>query len=213
MSRSLSLCGIILAAGTSSRMGRDKALLPWPPPLVEAQPSNQTFLSAAIEAFSPYSEMVIVVAGHNEANLAPIVYAHGASLVRNPEPDRGQFSSLQTGLKEILNRGRDAVLVTLVDRPPARAESIESLRDAFAAAERDVWAVVPQYQGKHGHPYIAGRELMEAFLRAPATATARDVEHQHQAHIQYLEVNDPFVTLNVDTPEEYASLQKWSFAG
>lgn len=204
---------MILAAGASSRMGRDKALLPWPPPAVEAQVSGQTFLSAAIQALSLYSELVMVVAGYNEANLAPIVYAHGASLVRNPDPERGQFSSLQTGLKEVLNRGRDAALVTLVDRPPAQAATMQALRDAFAAAERDVWAVVPEHQGKHGHPYIAGRELMEAFLKAPATATAREVEHKHQAHIQYLAVSDPFVTLNVDTPEEYAALQKRTVAG
>lgn len=194
-------------------MGRDKALLPWPPPAVEAQVSGQTFLSAAIQALSLYSELVMVVAGYNEANLAPIVYAHGASLVRNPDPERGQFSSLQTGLKEVLNRGRDAALVTLVDRPPAQAATMQALRDAFAAAERDVWAVVPEHQGKHGHPYIAGRELMEAFLKAPATATAREVEHKHQAHIQYLAVSDPFVTLNVDRPEEYAALQERTVAG
>jgi len=189
-------------------MGRDKALLPWPPPAAGGQVPGQTFLSAAIQAFSVYSEMVIVVAGSNEASLAPVIYAHGASLVRNPDPDRGQFSSLQTGLQEVLNRGRDVALVTLVDRPPARATTVGALRDAFQAAERDVWAVVPEYQGKHGHPYIAGRELMEAFLRAPATGTAREIEHQHQAHIRYMPVEDPFITLNVDTPEDYAALQR-----
>lgn len=213
MTRSLSVCGVILAAGASTRMGRDKALLPWPPPAHEGQSASQTFLSAAIQAFSRHSEIVIVVVGYNENNLTPIVYAQGASLVRNPDPERGQFSSLQTGLREVLNRGRDAALVTLVDRPPARDQTITALRDAFAASETDVWAVVPQYQGKHGHPYVAGRELIEAFLKAPATATARDIEHQHQIHIQYLEMDDPFVTLNVDTPEEYAALEKQPASG
>jgi len=69
-----------------------------------------TFLSAAIESLTPFTDMVIVVAGRNQANLAPIVYASGASLVVNPDPSRGQFSSLQTGLQEVLNRGRDARL-------------------------------------------------------------------------------------------------------
>lgn len=208
MPRSSSLCGVILAAGVSSRMGRDKALLPWPPPGTAGQAFSQTFLSASIEAFSLYSEMVIVVAGYNEPNLAPVAYANGASVVRNPDPERGQFSSLRTGLQEVLNRGRDAALITLVDRPPARLSTIETLRDAFASAGREIWGVVPEYQGKHGHPYIAGRELIEAFLKAPATATAREVEHQHQTHICYVNVNDSFVTMNVDNPEDYAALER-----
>lgn len=75
------------------------------------------------------------------------------------------------------------------------------------ASPPGIWAVVPEFKGKHGHPVLLGRELIEAFLRAPATATGRDVEHQHQAHMYYLSVDDPFVTLNVDTPEDYAALQ------
>jgi hypothetical protein len=48
--------------------------------------------------------------------------------------------------------------------------------------------------------------MIEAFLRAPATSTARDIEHQNQQHIQYSEVDDPLVVSNVDTPQEYAAL-------
>jgi molybdopterin-guanine dinucleotide biosynthesis protein A len=68
---------VILAAGESSRMGRDKALLPWPPEMA----TTETFLSAAIRLFSPTSTIVLVVVGKNEAALAPIIYASGASLV------------------------------------------------------------------------------------------------------------------------------------
>src|SRR4029077_1056809 len=100
MSRPSGLYAVILAAGESTRMGKDKALLAWPP---SASVSGQTFLSAAIQVLAPFSEKVIVVAGRNEPNLAPIVYANGASLIQNPEPDRGQFSSLQVGLQEVLN--------------------------------------------------------------------------------------------------------------
>ncbi|HYL16703.1 MAG TPA: nucleotidyltransferase family protein [Terriglobales bacterium] len=207
MSRSPSLCGVILAAGASTRMGTDKALLPWPP-LAPGEPAvGQTFLSAAIRSLSLETDAVIVVAGENAPNLAPVVYANGAYLVRNPAPERGQFSSLQIGLQEVLNRGRDSAMITLVDRPPARLATIEKLRTAFSAAPIEVWAVVPEYAGKHGHPYVAARELIEIFLKAPPTAKAREIEHQHQQHLQYLVVDDPFVTMNVDTPQDCAALQ------
>lgn len=187
-------------------MGSDKALLPWPAQSATASHA-ETFLSAAIQLFSPFVDVVLVVVGKNERELAPIVYARGASLVVNPDPSRGQFSSLQTGLHEVLNRGRDAAMITLVDRPPVKTESIELLIAEFEQVlTRSIWAVVPEYQGKHGHPILAGREMIEAFLRAPATATAREVEHAHQDQIAYLPVNDPFVALNVDTPEQYAAL-------
>jgi molybdenum cofactor cytidylyltransferase len=189
-------------------MGTDKALLPWPPATGGSAPTGQTFLSAAIQALEPFSEAVIVVVGKNEDNLAPVVYADGASLVRNPDPDRGQFSSLQAGLREVLNHGRDAAMVTLVDRPPANAVTLKTLCSTFTDAASDIWAVVPEYNGKHGHPYLVAREMIEAFLKAPPSANARDIEGQNVQHIAYVAVDDPLVTLNVDTPEEYAALSQ-----
>jgi molybdenum cofactor cytidylyltransferase len=207
MSRALSLCGVILAAGESSRMGSDKALLPWPP-TASGEVSSGTFLSSAIRSLSLPTDLVIVVAGRNEHALAPIVYANGGVIVTNPDPGRGQFSSLRVGLQEVLNRGRDAAMVTLVDRPPVAAATAERICAAFQnAVSRWKWAVVPQYSGKHGHPIVFGRELIEAFLKAPASGNARDIQHKHQEHIEYVEVDDPFVAINVNTPQEYAALQ------
>lgn len=206
MSQAASFAGVILAAGDSSRMGRDKALLPWPPITTATGVAKDTFLSAAIKSLNLSTDFVLVVAGQNEADVEPVVYANGASIVVNPDPSRGQFSSLQLGLREVLNRGRDTALITLVDRPPASAVTVQKLRDAFEAAPDSVWGMVPEYSGKHGHPFIAGRDLIERFLREPVTGNGRDVEHRYQAHIQYLAVDDPNVALNINTPEEYAAL-------
>jgi len=206
MSRSPSFAGVILAAGESSRMGSDKALLPWPPQITGQPPSKDTFLSAAIGSLTLSTDFVVVVAGKNVAALAPVVYASGAQIVANPDPSRGQFSSLQVGLREVLNRGRDAAVIMLVDRPPVSRATIGILRATFEAAPPNIWAVVPEFSGKHGHPFLAGRELIEAFLQAPATASARDIEHRHQDRIQYIGVDDPFVAADINTPEEYAAL-------
>jgi molybdenum cofactor cytidylyltransferase len=206
MARASSFGGVILAAGESSRMGRDKALLPWPPCVEGQAHTSDTFLSAAIRSLGLTADFVVIVAGKNEAALAPVAYANGASVVINPDPSQGQFSSLQVGLREVLNRGRDGAIVTLVDRPPAKATTVQTLHDAFEGAAHTIWAVVPEFSGKHGHPYVVGREMIEKFLQALPTENAREIEHRFQDHIQYLAVDDPFVALNINTPQDYAAL-------
>ena len=190
-------------------MGKDKALLPWPP---SAQPSAglaDTFLGAHIIALRPHCDLVIVVAGANYEQLAPVVYSLGGFLIRNSAPELGQFSSLKLGVQDVLNRGRDSAIVALVDRPPVRIDTLAKLHDEFlAASEEDLWGVVPEYEGKHGHPFFAGRELIEAFLRAPLTSTARDVMHAAAQHFRYVAVDDAHVSLNVNTPEDYAQLRQ-----
>jgi len=179
-------------------MGSDKALLRW---------ETGTFLSGAIHMLSPHVELVLVVAGKNANALAPTVNALGAKLIENHHPENGQFSSLQAGLQAVLERGRDAAIVALVDRPPAPTKTVAYLKQEFLRAiETGSWAVIPEHEGKHGHPIVIGRELMEAFLRAPLTSNARDVEHAHLESIAYVHVAAPDVIANVDTPEQYKQL-------
>lgn len=198
------LCAVILAAGASSRMGRDKALLPWPP-----GSRAGTLLSAAILALKPFAEIVFVVAGSNEANLAPLAKAQHAIVVRNPAPERGQFSSLQTGLQAAADRGCAAAMITPVDCPPLSAASLEMLCAGFEQARtRGSWAVAPEHDGRHGHPLIAGRDLIEAWLCAPPTSNAREVNRAHTDKFEYVQVPDPLLAKDMNTPEEYASAAK-----
>ncbi|MFL6300198.1 MAG: NTP transferase domain-containing protein [Terriglobales bacterium] len=198
MGRSPSFAGVILAAGDSTRMGQDKALLPW---------EGGTFLSAAIDLLKRVTELVIVVGGKNTNSVLPTIYQTGAFITENHHTDRGQFSSLQIGLQEVLNRGRDTAIVALVDRPAPHLKTVQAIKRHFLESlQNGAWAVVPEFEGKHGHPFVAGREMIERFLRAPQEATARDIEHAAQQHISYLKVNDPLVIANVDTPEQYQEL-------
>ena len=86
-----------------------------------------SLLSAAIHALQPFTTAVIVVAGKNIRNLAPIVAACQAELVHNPAPERGQFSSFQIGLRAAVDRGFSAVMLAPVDCPPLSAASLENL--------------------------------------------------------------------------------------
>jgi CTP:molybdopterin cytidylyltransferase MocA len=180
-------------------MGTDKALLPY---------GEDTLLGASIRRLTPFTQLVIVVAGANVVGLKNSVYANGAFLVTNPAPEAGQFSSLRVGLGEVLNRGRDVAIITHVDRPPAAAETLQRLIAEFGAKHNlppttRKWAIVPQVDGKHGHPIVAGREMIEEFLRAPGDTTARDVEHQHHQRMEYVAVPDRNVITNLNTPDEY----------
>jgi CTP:molybdopterin cytidylyltransferase MocA len=197
MARAPSFAALILAAGESTRMGRDKALLSW---------HGSTFLETHIETLGLHADFVLVVAGKNYAALQPIVDAHGAFLIVNPEPEQGQFSSLQIGLQEILNRGRDAAIVALVDHAPVEAQTIGCLRRAFQLAPPTIWAVVPECGGHHGHPLVVGREMITAFLQAGPTSNAREIEHANQQHIRYVVVEDRFTVADVDTPEDYSRI-------
>src|SRR5215831_16170828 len=162
MAQAAGICGVILAAGFSTRMGRDKALLPWPP-VAEGAPAVNTFLGAMIDLLQQVSDLVLVVAGNNAATLESVTDAHGAFLVTNPQPERGQFSSIQVGLRAVLNRGRDAAFLTPVDRPPVLPGTVKTLRSTFLTSDPEIWAVVPEIsQGGstlHGHPILVGREM------------------------------------------------------
>ena len=206
MPEPIQLAGLVLAAGDSTRMGIDKAMLPWPPPSPgETGSSPHTLLSAALLAFDPLTRVTIAVAGKNADAIATLVGACGAYLVRNPTPEKGQFSSLQIGLRAALDRGCNAAIITPVDCPPLSPASLERLYHAFLGAlTADFWAVVPEHEGAHGHPLLVSRELIDAFLKAPITGNARDILHAHDFRVVHVPVPESLAKAGLNTPEDYA---------
>ena len=208
MQESVQLAGLVLAAGDSTRMGTDKAMLPWPPPAIGATDSpRHTLLSAALLAFNHFTRFNVVVAGKNADAIATVVGACGAYLVRNPAPENGQFSSLQIGLRDLLDRGCDAAMTTPVDCPPLSPSSLERLHYAFLGAlAAGFWAAAPEHDGKHGHPLLANRDLIEAFLNAPITGNAREVLHAHASRVVYVPIPEPLAKAGLNTPQDYAAV-------
>jgi CTP:molybdopterin cytidylyltransferase MocA len=176
-----------------------------PPPSTPAAP-GPTLLSAAILALEPHTRAIVVVAGRNADSIATTVGACAAYMARNPDPSRGQFSSLQIGLRAALDHGCDSAMITPVDCPPLAPASLSTLREAFDRARLgDLWAVAPENNGHHGHPLLVSREFIDAFLAAPVTANARDILHTHSDRIVYAQVPDDLSRAGMNTPDEYAS--------
>jgi CTP:molybdopterin cytidylyltransferase MocA len=128
-------------------------------------------------------------------------------MVVNSAPELGDFNSLKLGLREVLNRGRDAAFIAVADRPPVFQATIAKLHSTFLNAINDnKWAAVPQFEGEPGYPYVIGREMIEAFLRAPLTAAATDIKRANAEHIVGVPVDDPMVTATLDTAADYERL-------
>jgi len=103
-----------------------------------------------------------------------VVAANGASIVQNPVPERGQFSSLQIGLREVLSRGCNAAMITLVDCPPLCDTACRTGRRVRSRTGHGKWGAAPEHNGKRGHPLLANRAFIDSFLSAPVTSNARE---------------------------------------
>jgi molybdenum cofactor cytidylyltransferase len=189
----LSIGGIILAAGVSARMLRPKALLPWRSSTF-VQEIAKTFLEAGL------SSIIVVIregdTGRQIANLLKDV----ATVVVNPDPERGMFSSLQIGAQALLAQQISQALITPVDQPQLDVALCQKLCEALAQKQ---WAVAAHRQ-QWGHPYAcpALNELMELDSSQSAQLTL-------QKKAPLLIEGGPQVLFNINTPEEYQASQTY----
>jgi molybdenum cofactor cytidylyltransferase len=197
------IAAIILAAGESKRMGRDKAFLPWPAP--EAATSQRghgrTLLEAIIASARTTASTIIVVAGANHDVISSATNL-AVKVVRNPQPERGMFSSLQCGASSAIEAGAEGALILHVDRPPATSTTVERLVQTFLETNGHPVSLVPSYRGAHGHPYLVSTGILHKFLSAPSTDNARDVMHA-AGSVLYVDCDDTSVLLNLNTLEDY----------
>lgn len=189
------VAGIILAAGASQRMGSPKALLGY---------RGETFLSRLARILHVACEPVFVVLGHNSAILQPHLPANVCALI-NPDPARGQLSSLQTALLQLPPDAAGFAFIP-VDCPAVAESTVAALARAFAQRAPDTLFVIPRMEGQRGHPVFAARSIAAELLALPATAAAREVVHRHVPRTEYVEVRDAGIFTDIDTPEHYRQL-------
>jgi molybdenum cofactor cytidylyltransferase len=186
---------IVLAAGASTRMGSPKALL---------RTGDRTFVRAILDTLraAGTSEAVVVIRSGDTAIEQEIAAAGFGRAVVNPRAAEGQLTSLIAGLDAIDRPGAGAALVTLVDVPLVTAGTVRTLRArAMDSAATVVRAV---HRGRHGHPVIFKRALFDALRRADPAVGAKQV--MRAAVVEDVEVDDPAVVVDVDTPADYARM-------
>ena len=149
---------------------------------------------------------VIVVLGYHADALRPQIPAT-AKIVINPDPSRGQLSSLQTGLAE-LPAGADGFAFIPVDSPAVEADTVAKLVRAFEQRKPSTLFVIPRQSGKRGHPVFAARSIAAELLALPPTAEAREVVHAHVDRTEYVDVDDAGIFTDVDDPEAYRRLKE-----
>jgi molybdenum cofactor cytidylyltransferase len=190
------IAGIILAAGASSRMGSPKALLEY---------RGETFIRRLVRVLSAVCDPVIVVLGYHADTLRPAV--PDATIVVNLAPERGQLSSLQTGLAA-LPAEAEGFLFTPVDSPAVEVATVERLAAEFQRRDPATLLVIPRFAGKRGHPVFATRVIANELSALPLTAQARDVIHGHVADTLYIDVDDPGILTDIDDREAYRRLSE-----
>jgi molybdenum cofactor cytidylyltransferase len=185
-------CGVILAGGRGERFGGPKAFA--------VLPDGRTFLQACRDTLAAAGCAPIVAT--LPAGTAPPRLA-GILALPLPAPDLAMFDSLTVALTSALADERWQVAVILpVDHPLADAGAVRALREACRRA------AVPKHRGKRGHPVAVGRELAAAIANGlyPPSATLRDV--LHAAGVVDVDVDDPGVNANCNTPEALAAAWK-----
>jgi molybdenum cofactor cytidylyltransferase len=191
---------LILSAGRSSRMGRTKALLPCPPSGV----SFVRHLATALLAGGAADVIVVGRPGHAELEHEVAEVTGRIRYVENPTADDGQLSSLLAGLNAADRPGVRGVLVAPVDIPLVLASTVGSLLSVFASSHAPI--VRATHGGVHGHPVVFSRAVFDELRRADPSRGAKVVVRAHEDAIINVEVDDPGVLRDVDTPEDYQAL-------
>ena len=194
---------IVLAAGRSTRMGRPKALL-------KVTADGPTFVERLTITLIAGGAAEVLVVGRpdDEALVAEVdrLARAGARirLIENAHADRGQLSSVVAGLDAADHPGVRGVLVTPVDAPLVRRETIEALLALFTARLAPV--VRATYRGQHGHPVIFSRAVFDDLRHADPSVGAKAVVRAHAGQALDADLDDPAIVQDVDEPEDYARL-------
>lgn len=147
---------------------------------------------------------IVVVTGASHPFVSAVLEDAGfvtpPRVVRNPDPSRGQLSSLLAGL-EALPADADGALVTLVDVPLVSVPTVRAVIDAWIARRAPI--VRPAIGDRHGHPVIFDRRVFAALRDAPPDEGAKRVVRDLAGEVENVAVADEGCLIDIDTPDDY----------
>jgi molybdenum cofactor cytidylyltransferase len=189
------VAAVVLAAGSSRRMGQPKLLLRW---------RGSTLLRRAARAALGACARVVVVVGPDAERMREELRGLAVEVVVNPDHAEGIASSLRRGLRSVQDAA--AVLVTLADQPAVTSGHLRRLVEAYRTSGARV--VAASYAGTAGVPAVFGRELFVELLSLEGDAGAKRVVERHRDEAVLVPV--PEAAWDVDTPEDWQRLRSTS---
>lgn len=186
------IAAIILAAGNSTRMGSTKALLMY---------RGSTFLATIVGAVKDAAlDPIIVVVGRDNGKILQDRSLAGVVVAENKRPEGGPIESIWLAIEKI-NRKVDGALVWPVDQPHISARTLTRLVGEFE--RRRPAMAVPTIGGRRGHPVMVGNGLFDEIgAAALAGKTLRDVMRADGSRVLAVEVDDPAILQDIDTPDD-----------
>ena len=182
---------ILLAAGSSSRLGRPKQLINY---------QGKTLIQKAIdEAQNSQADCLLVVLGANP-NLIQTGFDHTKTpFVINPNWQFGMSSSMQAGLRFLMEKKAiDQVLLMLCDQPFVDASLLDQLITKKEESGKGI--VASAYSNTSGVPALFDRRYFEELLQLTGSEGAKKVIFNHQAEVQALDF--PLGAVDLDTEED-----------
>jgi CTP:molybdopterin cytidylyltransferase MocA len=191
---------IVPAAGSSTRMGRPKLLLPY---------RDTTVAGALLDSLRAGGvERIVLVAAAGDALLQELARSAGVELAINERPERGMLSSILAGLEalggaEAIEASARPLLVTPGDLPAIVPGTVRELIEALDRGPAPL--AVPAYRGKRGHPIAIASSVVRDLPGLDPTIGLRQLLDRHP--VLELAVDDAAVITDVDTPADYESLR------
>lgn len=187
---------VVLAAGRSTRMGERNKLLE----SVDGAPMIRRVLEALLAS---KGDPIVLVTGHQSdavrAAVADLADDAQVEFVENPAFAEGMSTSLKAGL-DALPEDVDGALFVLGDMPWVRTEDVDALIDAFDP-QSEVTLCVPVHDRKRGNPILWGARHFPALRALSGDRGARRLLDAHADEIRLVEVGNPGIHVDVDTPE------------
>jgi molybdenum cofactor cytidylyltransferase len=181
--------GILLAGGSAKRFGSDKLLHPLPDGIPIAVASARNLIAAVAR--------VVAVVRPGAPDLERALRAAGADVTVCDRAGEGMGVTLAHAVRA--SGDADGWVVALADMPFIRPETI---RRVAAAIARGAGIAAPDYRGERGHPVGFARTFRDALERLAGDAGAREIVKANPAALARVDVDDPGVVRDIDTPAD-----------